>query len=591
LKKLRTYHFPWLKTIIILYLISNGVSHAQKTKEDWLKELRTMISRTTEIDEAKKKRIDSIHSLHQGGYRDTEYNYYAKLQQEYAVFNFDSAYYYAQKIISIAYRSGNSSGIVGPRLRISAVLLSSGMFKELFDSLNQIDPTSLHEVQKEEYYALKARAYFDLSDFNQNNIFSANYMSIGDASIDSCLVYSPRGSFRSLYFTGLKAIHRNDIWGATRYFKELTSINNLSFREQAIIHSTFSDIYIRRGLTDSAIILLTRAAIADIASSNKETTAMLTLASLLFKEGDLKNASTCIQKAVSDAKTFGARQRMVQLSSILPVIEAEKLAAIQAEKKSLIRYAVIITLVFITLVVLGIIITRQVRRQKKQQAEIGRQNKKLQHLVEEKEWLLKEIHHRVKNNLHTINSLLESQSAYLEDEALLAINNTRHRVFAMLLVHQKLYQPETNSTAIDMAAYIQELINYLTESFEMHQRVRFVMHLSPVSLDLSLAIPAGLIINEAITNSLKHGFPGDKEGTIEITITELSKNQFRFTVADNGIGLNKDLDISTLNSLGMKLMAGLSEDINARFRMDGTDGTRMTLELTAKNDQPDSIQY
>lgn len=482
-------------------------SNAQKPKEDWLHELNMIIAKSESYDAIKKYRIDSLHLQFKQVSQESEYAYYEKSQDEYVVFNFDSAYYYAQKLLTIAYQSGNSSLISSARLRIDAVLLSSGMFKEVFDSLDQLDPAMLNDSQKAEFYALKTRSYFDLSDFNQNTSFSAGYIAKAEQYIDSCLAFSANGSFRFLYYNGLKAIRSNDIWVATRYFNELISKNNLSLREQAIVNSTFSDIYIRRGLSDSAIILLAKAAIADIASSTKETTAVLTLASLLFKEGDLKNASAFIQKAVSDAKTFGARQRMVQLSSILPVIEAEKLAIIQGEKKSIFRYAIIITLVFVTLFILGIIITRQVRKQKKQQEEIRQQNKKLQHLVEEKEWLLKEVHHRVKNNLHTINSLLESQSAYLEDEALLAINNTRHRVFAMLLVHQKLYQPETNTTAIDMSAYIHELINYLKESFEVSQRVRFVMNLSAVSLDISLAIPAGLIINEAITNSLKHGFP------------------------------------------------------------------------------------
>ncbi len=151
----------------------------------------------------------------------------------------------------------------------------------------------------------------------------------------------------------------------------------LSLHQLAITTSTLSAIYIQNNQTDSAINLLIRAVIADIQSSTKETSAAFNLATLLFKNGDLKNASTYIEKAVNDATFYGARQRKVQLSTILPLIEAEKLNIVEREKQVVTNYAIIVTLLLIILIGLVIIIFRQVKKLKTAEKIITDANKKL----------------------------------------------------------------------------------------------------------------------------------------------------------------------------------------------------------------------
>jgi two-component sensor histidine kinase len=215
-----------------------------------------------------------------------------------------------------------------------------------------------------------------------------------------------------------------------------------------------------------------------------------------------------------------------------------------------------------------------------QQKEISLKNHSLQQLLEEKEWLLKEVHHRVKNNLHTIISLLESQSAYLQNDALQAIKDSQHRVFAMSLIHQKLYQA-TNVASIDMSIYLQELIHYLRESFNTRQRVRFQVQIERIELDAARAIPMGLILNEAVTNALKHAFPNDRAGLILLSLTRQAESQFLLSVADNGIGLPAGFDSVRTNSLGMKLMKGLSREINAQLSIESKEGTLIQVAFTA----------
>jgi two-component sensor histidine kinase len=245
------------------------------------------------------------------------------------------------------------------------------------------------------------------------------------------------------------------------------------------------------------------------------------------------------------------------------------------------RYAVIITLLSAFLAAMVLVIVQQVNKLKKQQREINQKNVSLHRLAGEKEWLLKEVHHRVKNNLHTINSLLESQSAYLRGEALHAIKVSQQRVYAISLIHQKLYQPDIHVTAIDMVAYIHELVNYLQDSFETGGRIQFIMNLQPVQLDLSLAVSMGLILHEAITNSVKYAFPGEREGTITISITNTASGKWLFVVADNGTGLPAGLNTSNTHTLGMKLMKGLSEDIGAAYHIESGQGTQIRVAFTA----------
>jgi two-component sensor histidine kinase len=208
------------------------------------------------------------------------------------------------------------------------------------------------------------------------------------------------------------------------------------------------------------------------------------------------------------------------------------------------------------------------------QLEISQKNQTLQRLLGEKEWLVKEIHHRVKNNLHTIVSLLESQSAYLGNDALAAVRDSQHRVFAMSLIHQKLYLSD-NVTTIDMSIYIKELVNYLGDSFDTAQRIRFELDIEPIKLDVGAAIPLGLVMNEAITNSIKYAFP-QNTGLITITLKE-EDARYRLIIADNGRGLPIDFDNMNADSLGMRLMRGLSKEIDATFTIAGHAGTTITI--------------
>ena len=216
-----------------------------------------------------------------------------------------------------------------------------------------------------------------------------------------------------------------------------------------------------------------------------------------------------------------------------------------------------------------------------QQAEINRQNVSLQHLLTEKDWMLKEIHHRVKNNLEVISSLLETQSDYLHDpSALAALREGQNRVHAMALIHQKLYQSHSLAV-VNMAAYIREIAEHLVESFDCQDTVQLHLNLAPVELEVTLATPLGLIINEALTNALKYAFPRSRSGTISITLAETDAQHFQLVIEDDGAGFPAGFHIEDGLTMGLTIMRGLSGQLDGHLRITQTPGVQVSLNFEA----------
>lgn len=181
----------------------------------------------------------------------------------------------------------------------------------------------------------------------------------------------------------------------------------------------------------------------------------------------------------------------------------------------------------------------------------------------EKEFLIKEIHHRVKNNLQILSSLLHLQSRQIADEAALdAVRESQNRVDAMSLLHQKLYMGD-NLAAVDMPDYLPNLGNALLDSFGLDEseRVSIRYHVEPLRLDVDTAVPLGLIINELVTNSLKYAFPGDREGQVEITLKKDEAGRLLLNVADNGVGKDGVSTQAQGTSFGSKLVQMLSQKL------------------------------
>ncbi len=231
----------------------------------------------------------------------------------------------------------------------------------------------------------------------------------------------------------------------------------------------------------------------------------------------------------------------------------------------------------IVLLLLFFFLFKQYNRNKWSAGVISQKNKQLENLLIEKEWLLKEVHHRVKNNLHTVICLLELQAEFLQDEALSALESSQHRIYAMSLIHQKLYLSD-DTRLIKIAEYVKELITYLDQSFGDLKNITYQYDIESLQLDISIAIPLGLIINEAVSNSIKHAFPDKMEGQVSLSLHKIA-DEILVTIADNGIGLITENHAASERSLGLKLIRGLSEDINAEIHFESNEGTHIFISF------------
>jgi PAS domain S-box-containing protein len=214
--------------------------------------------------------------------------------------------------------------------------------------------------------------------------------------------------------------------------------------------------------------------------------------------------------------------------------------------------------------------------------------KKLQGSYDEKVLLLKEIHHRVKNNLQIIASLLNLQSRYIKDESTLAaIRESQNRVKAMALVHEKLYRSEDISH-VSLHDYIRFLGTGLFQFYDAKLRgIQFTLDIHEVNVDIDAAIPLGLILNELISNSLKYAFPEGRSGEIAISV---KKEDHTITVLfrDNGIGIPADLDWRDTQSLGLRLVNTLVDQMNGTVDLDRSSGTLFTMVLHEKEQKGSS---
>jgi PAS domain S-box-containing protein len=196
--------------------------------------------------------------------------------------------------------------------------------------------------------------------------------------------------------------------------------------------------------------------------------------------------------------------------------------------------------------------------------------------LREKEVLLKEIHHRVKNNLQVVSSLLNLQASTMTDpRAVEQLRESQHRIRTMALIHERLYQSQ-NLARIDFAEYLRSLVGYLSRSYNTGN-VRLDIVTESVKLDVNLAIPCGLIVNELVSNALKHAFPDGRAGIVEVSLELTPERQCRIRVGDNGIGMPAEVNVAESKSLGLQLIHALIQQINATFEVERSAGTRITI--------------
>ncbi|AYL94344.1 tetratricopeptide repeat-containing sensor histidine kinase [Mucilaginibacter celer] len=278
------------------------------------------------------------------------------------------------------------------------------------------------------------------------------------------------------------------------------------------------------------------------------------------------------------------RNLELQSKNIQLLQKQSQLEQNQVDKAKAIKNVVLAGFVMVS-VLLALVYNRYRLKQRsnlqmqEKQRIISEKNTALEKLLRDNEWLTREAHHRVKNNMQMIVSLLSSQSLYLKDGAAYdAVADSRHRIQTMSLIHQKLYRADNMST-VPMRGYINELIDYLKEFYKAKHAVGFIVRVDPIELDVVQAIPVGLLLNEAVTNAFKHAFPHQGQDKLTVSLEHIQADELLLIINDNGKGLPVGFDSDQTNSFGIKLMKGLAEELNGKLSISEDHGTTIAVSF------------
>ncbi len=232
------------------------------------------------------------------------------------------------------------------------------------------------------------------------------------------------------------------------------------------------------------------------------------------------------------------------------------------------------------LLAIAILIFRQFHIKRKSEALLAEKNVIISSALADKELLLKEIHHRVKNNLQVVSSLLGLQSEYIKDDnALTAINEGRNRVRSMALIHQNLYSEE-NLTDVNVKTYLETLIMGLFDTYNINEeKTQLQLEIQDIDLDVDTVVPLGLIANELVSNALKHAFTDQDEGIIQVKLTE-QNDVLEFLVSDNGKGMDTSILIEDMPSFGYQMISAFKDKLNADLTIDGSNGTTIKMHIS-----------
>jgi len=450
------------RLLFFLFVFGKGFFvYAAPVNDSLFGKLKNAIEESPKYDAQKIAEIDqlktSLNALSKNGLPG-QYIMIGELYEEYKTFNYDSAFLYARKMQESSYQAQRPELIEDSKVKLSFILVSAGLFKDAFDTLHSVSLAGISDSIKADYYSLMGRYYYDLSDYNNDNYFTPFYYKLGNLYIDSSLLYYKPSSFEYAYYKGLEDLKTGKRSETVLEFMGILKWPNLSYHQKALVESTLSGIYREMNETAKETEMFSLAAIDDIKSSTKETTATLYLSQIYFAEGNLKAAFLCVEKAIQDAIYYGARQRQVQVSSILPIIEVAQVNAVEAQKKMLILYSSIATLLLLSLIVLFIIVNKQNKKLKIAQSAIAEANRKEQ-----------EINQKLSvanSKLSVVNSKL-SEANQIKEEYIVHFFNVNTDFFSRIEKFKKITEKKLSDRKYDDIKYLLNNINLKAEKSEM----------------------------------------------------------------------------------------------------------------------------
>lgn len=301
------------------------------------------------------------------------------------------------------------------------------------------------------------------------------------------------------------------------------------------------------------------------------------LSTIYSKLGDYKTALSYKQKAYNMRDSIASMESDAKMSEMLTKYETKKKEETIASQETTISQQKTIKTLFIGLAVLlaGLLVIGYMSYQSR-----AKRNKLIAIKSTENELLLKEIHHRVKNNLEVVSGLLALQSSQIDDQSTKdAMKESQNRVNSIGIVHQKLYQG-TNLGAVEMKDYVLNLSESILDSFGAVGKVKLELAMEKLDLDIDTAVPLGLIINELITNTVKYAFPNDGNGKLTIKLEKQANNMLHLVVSDNGVGKSS---VTQGTGFGGQLISLLTQQLNGTIIEENQNGTTVIFDFKLKS--------
>ena len=349
-----------LAIFFVLFFFSSG-AFAEALSLD---SLDFYISRQSAYDEIKEDRIRKIkEEISLSGKNNLQlYDLYNLLFDEYRSYIYDSAYFYVEKLTRISAELNDRDKIVTSQVKLGFSYFSSGLFKEAFDVLNLVNVDSCNTETRIEYYTCKSRLYYDMADYNRSSGFRKNYIQTGNLIIDSAIVLIPYGSAQYWATLGLKNMKTDNHDAAVASFRKMIDTKNYSEHDLAIATSSIAYVLGLQGKIKEAREYWIKAAVSDVKSSVKETVALRNLAQLLYEEREIVPAVKYIRKALEDASFYNARHRQLEIGSILPIIEGERMNIIENQRDRIMVFSVFISVLLFALIVALVVIWSSFKR-------------------------------------------------------------------------------------------------------------------------------------------------------------------------------------------------------------------------------------
>lgn len=372
-----------LITLIILQLSCMGQSSA----ETLLSRLNEVIDNREYFVELKQDRIDKIKKdflFEEGSNKvDIQYDYYLALSKEYQTFKFDSAFHYSYQLINAAYQSKDPNKIIKAQIEFANILITAGIFSEAMDTLKSIDLSAASKQIRAEYYSMMSRGYFDMESFSQSKYFSKLYRQIGVSYFDSALTCYPSESWEYRSILAQKYIKADNSQVAIEILRDIIDKYQLTNDELAIQLMLLSFSYNIQNEPDLALKYMVEASVADFMGAKKEAVALIFVANALFARGEVMMASKYINVALEESSFYGSNFRLWQISQYSPIIKSEHIVTIENQKKQLLKYLIIVSILS-TLVILSlIVIFRQISKLQRVKKMLEATNMKLGAINEE----------------------------------------------------------------------------------------------------------------------------------------------------------------------------------------------------------------